>query len=50
MYLTLPSATSSCSAAMVSSTGVTGSGVCNWYRSMWSVRSRRNDSVTARRM
>ena len=30
MYRTLPAVTSSSSAAMVSSTGVSGSGLCSW--------------------
>ena len=33
MYRTLPSTTSSCRAASVSSIGVTGSGACIWNRS-----------------
>jgi hypothetical protein len=47
MYRTFPPLTSSSRAAIVSSTGVSGSGMWSWYRSMQSVRSRVRDFSAA---
>src|SRR5918996_506292 len=49
-YSTLPCWTSRSMACQSSSQGVSRSTWCIWYRSMWSVCSRRSDPSQARRM
>src|ERR687891_953878 len=49
-YSTLPCCTSRSMACQSSSQGVSRSTWCIWYRSMWSVCSRRSDPSQARRM
>src|SRR4051812_41060395 len=48
MWRTFPCRTRSVSAPRVSSTSVSGLGRCTWYRSMWSVPSRRREFSTSR--
>ena len=49
-YRTLPCAFNVSKASQISSHGVSRSTWCIWYRSMWSVCSRRSDASQARRM